>query len=67
MLIEALGFPPPILQHPIPLASGRRAFLDFYFAEFDHGGEFDGVGKYLDPSLRNERTAEEALIAEKDR
>lgn len=67
VLLAMLGFPTPELQHPIVLADGRTAYSDFFFADFDHTGEFDGVGKYLDPDLLEGRTPEEALIAEKDR
>ncbi|WP_344737013.1 hypothetical protein [Microbacterium awajiense] len=67
VLIEALGFPPPVLQKRFTLPSGRLADVDYYFEDFDHVAEFDGVGKYLDPALLAGRTPEEALIAEKDR
>lgn len=67
VLIDRLGFPAPVLQKRFELVSGRHADTDYYFEEFDHAAEFDGVGKYLDPELRNGRTPEEVLIAEKDR
>ncbi|MFD5215816.1 hypothetical protein [Microbacterium sp. NPDC058345] len=67
VLLKRLGFPEPLLQHPIPLTDGAFAFPDFYFPDRDHSGEFDGLGKYLDPALLEGRTPEEALIAEKDR
>jgi hypothetical protein len=67
VLIDRLGFPPPVLQRRFDLPSGRRADVDYYFEEFDHVAEFDGTGKYLDPELLKGRTPEEALIAEKDR
>lgn len=67
VIIHELGFPDPILQHPIRLLDGRWAYPDFYFAEFDHAAEFDGVGKYLDPELLRGRTSAQALVAEKDR
>lgn len=66
-LIHRLGFPAPVLQRRFALASGRIADTDYYFEDFDHAAEFDGVGKYLDPALLAGRTPEEALIAEKDR
>lgn len=65
--IHLLGFPEPVLQHPLTLPSGRRAFPDFFFPDHAHAGEFDGVGKYIDPELLAVRTPEQALIAEKDR
>jgi len=65
--IRRLGFPTPELQKRFVLASGRVALTDFWWPEWEHVGEFDGVGKYLDPALRGDRTPEEALIDEKDR
>lgn len=67
VVMHELGFPEPILQHPVRLLDGRWAYPDFYFADFDHAAEFDGVGKYLDPELLAGRTSGQALIAEKDR
>lgn len=67
VLLKQLGFPAPILQHRFVLLDGSSARTDFYFPEEDLAGEFDGVGKYLDPELLDGRTAQEALIAEKDR
>ncbi|GAB3631194.1 hypothetical protein GCM10027421_05470 [Microbacterium shaanxiense] len=67
VVIHELGFPTPILQHPIKLLDGRWVYPDFYFGDFDHAAEFDGVGKYLDPGLLKGRTPGQALIAEKDR
>ncbi len=67
VLIERLGFPTPQLQHRFVLPSGASAYTDFWFEEHDHGGEFDGVGKYIDPALLRGRTPEQALIEEKDR
>lgn len=67
VLVDRLGFPVPVLQRRFHLPRGRTADVDYYFEDFDHAAEFDGVGKYLDPALLNGRTPEEALIAEKDR
>ncbi|WP_417554163.1 hypothetical protein [Microbacterium sp.] len=67
VLIRALGFPAPELQHPFRLPSGKRVRTDFYFADFDHVGEFDGTGKYFDPEILDGRTPEQALLEEKDR
>lgn len=67
VLITQLGFPEPVLQREFRLPDGSRARTDFYFPDQDHVGEFDGVGKYIDPELLRGRTPEEALIAEKDR
>lgn len=65
--LHQLGFPAPTLQQRFDLPSGRVARTDFWFPEFEHAGEFDGVGKYFDPELLNGRTPEEALLEEKDR
>lgn len=67
VLIRRLGFPSPVLQKRFVLPSGRIADADYYFEDFDHAAEFDGVGKYLDPALLAGLTPEEALITEKDR
>ncbi len=66
-LLELLGFPRPELQHEFLLPSGRRARSDFFWPEFAHVGEFDGLDKYRDPELLRGRTAQQALIEEKDR
>ncbi|CAN5605598.1 hypothetical protein BH10ACT5_BH10ACT5_20740 [soil metagenome] len=67
VLIHVMGFPPPELQARFTLSNGRSAFTDFFWREHRHIGEFDGVGKYRDPELLRGRTAEEVLLAEKDR
>lgn len=67
VIIEQLGFPRPRLQREFLLPSGRRAFTDFSWDEWDHVGEYDGLGKYLDPVLRRGRTPEQVLADEKDR
>lgn len=65
--IDRLGFPAPVLQQEFVLPSGRRVRSDTYWPEWDHVGEFDGIGKYLDPAILQGRTPEQALIEEKDR
>jgi hypothetical protein len=67
VLIDRLGFPAPTLQQRFTLPDGRDAFADFWWPDHDHIGEFDGTGKYLDPAMRQGRTPEQVLIAEKDR
>ncbi len=62
-----MGFPEPELQARFLLADGRDAFTDFFWPDHLHIGEFDGAGKYRDPALLQDRTPEEALLAEKDR
>ena len=65
--MSGLGVPVPVLQHPIVLPDGTRYFLDFYFAAFDVGADFDGRIKYLDPAFRGGRTAEQVVYDEKIR
>lgn len=67
VLIRRLGFPEPVLQQRFDLEGGRAAFVDFWFSEHDHVGEFDGTGKYLDPRLRGDRSPADVLLEEKDR
>ena len=67
VLIDRLGFPAPILQRSFTLPGLGDVRTDFWFEDFEHVGEFDGTGKYLDPALLEGRTPEEALLAEKDR
>ena len=67
VLIHVMGFPAPELQARFALSNGRNAFTDFFWREHRHIGEFDGAAKYRDPELLRGRTAEEVLLAEKDR
>lgn len=67
VLIHRLGFPPPVLQQRFDLELGGVAFTDFFWREHSHIGEFDGVGKYIDPAWARGRTPEQVLIEEKDR
>lgn len=67
VLIAAMGFPEPELQARFVLSDGRDAFTDFFWRAQRHVGEFDGAGKYLDPALRQGRTPEQVVLAEKDR
>lgn len=67
VLIDALGFPEPQLQQRFDLPSGRVVYTDFGWPGFDHAAEFDGVGKYVDPSILRGRTPAQALLEEKDR
>lgn len=65
--LHLLGFPEPELQREFRDSQGFVAQTDFYWPEFDHVGESDGRSKYTDPALRNGRTAEEVMIAERNR
>ncbi|MDN3494993.1 hypothetical protein QL996_03555 [Planococcus sp. APC 4015] len=67
VLIFVMGFPPPELQARFILSDGSAAYTDFFWREYRHIGEYDGVGKYRDPGLLRGRSGHEALIAEKDR
>ncbi|WP_431802377.1 hypothetical protein [Microbacterium sp. bgisy203] len=67
VLLDQLGFPAPSLQQRFLLPGSRVVFSDFWWEEFAHVGEFDGVGKYFDPALLHGRTPEEAMLEEKDR
>lgn len=65
--IHLLGFPAPILQREFRDARGFVGKPDFYWPEFDQIGECDGRAKYTDPTLRNGRTADEVILAERHR
>lgn len=67
VVLERMGFPAPILQRSFSLPGGCHAETDFYFPEQDHIGEFDGLGKYLDPALNGGKDPKQILIEEKDR
>ncbi|MFE7845466.1 hypothetical protein ACFUTX_09790 [Microbacterium sp. NPDC057407] len=67
VLTAMMGFPEPELQARFQLSNGQLAFTDFWWPSTRHIGEFDGVGKYIDPNMLKGRTPEEVLIAEKDR
>ena len=67
VVLDQLGFPPPQLQRAFVLPGGRLVRGDFSWEEWDHLGEFDGTGKYLDPSMLRGRSPEQAVIREKDR
>lgn len=65
--IHLLGLPMPELQWEFRGDSGRRFFADCYWPDQEFVLEFDGRAKYLDPALRGGRTAEEVVVAEKER
>jgi hypothetical protein len=65
--VAELGVAAPELQHLIVLPGGTRYFLDFYFPEFDVGLDFDGRIKYLDPTFRGGRSADQVVYDEKVR
>lgn len=63
----SLGFAKPDLQVHVVGSAGDDYWLDFGFRRSRCFGEFDGKGKYLDESMRQHRSAEEAVLAEKRR
>lgn len=65
--LARLGFARPQLQVHVIGPSGEDYWLDFGFPRAQCFGEFDGTGKYFDEALRGERTAEEVVMAEKNR
>ena len=67
VLLDALGFPEPVLQHRFTDARGLIGFTDFAWP--DHGllAEFDGLQKYVDRDLRGTATVEEVVVREKRR
>ncbi|TFC04595.1 hypothetical protein [Cryobacterium mannosilyticum] len=62
--IALSGFPEPVLQHPF-IVDGAEVFVDFYFPDQHKVGETDGKVKYFDPVMRDGRTPEQVLWAEK--
>ena len=65
--LHLLGFPAPVLQHPFALRDGSVAEVDFFWPDFQHVGECDGRSKYTDPAFLRGRTAQQAVIEEKNR
>jgi hypothetical protein len=62
-----LGVPTPALQHRIVSTSGKVYYLDFYWPAQKIGADFDGRIKYLDPTYRGGRTADQVVYDEKVR
>lgn len=62
-----LGFAPPRLRVAVPSPSGGSYFIDFGLDDVGAWGEFDGVGKYLDPAIRGDSDMERTLLDEKMR
>ncbi|XKH53155.1 hypothetical protein LG284_14445 [Citricoccus nitrophenolicus] len=77
VVIDRLGFEPPVLQHQVRAVDGRLlGILDFWWKGLRLAGEFDGKRKYagsnsysgrdvdpviLDEKLRSERIQEEGI------
>jgi hypothetical protein len=71
MMID-LGFVPPDLQVELadPLNPGHVMRLDYLWERPDGskvGGELDGRGKYVDPSMTGGRSTADVLLAERQR
>jgi hypothetical protein len=62
-----VGFPAPILQHPVTLPGGRTVYGDFGWPEFRVLGEADGWGKYVNPRFGTRASLDERVRAEKQR
>lgn len=62
--ILELGFPPPLLQMPVP---GLPYETDFGWPGWRRRGEFDGLRKYREAEFRQGRTPAEVVIDEKRR
>ena len=60
-----LGFPAPELQVEFMHHTGITDRVDFFWRDFGHIGETDGLVKYTDPRLRGGRSAEQVVVAEK--
>ena len=66
-LSTSWGSPAPVLQHAFYDSDGFIGRTDFFWPEYGVIGEFDGDAKYLDDDLLGDRTAREAVLAEKKR
>jgi len=62
-----LGAPPAELQHAFPNEWGGAERVDLWFPASGTIVEFDGATKYTRAEMRNGRTAEEVVVAEKRR
>lgn len=65
--LRELGYRDVMLQTHVVGPEGEDYWLDFGFRRSRAFGEFDGVTKYLDPTMRSGRTLDETLLAEKHR
>ncbi len=65
--IAELGFAAPILQRMFQLPNGRSCITDFFWEGPGVVGEFDGLLKYRTSRALSGRSAEEVVIAEKER
>jgi hypothetical protein len=65
--LHDLGFGAPRLQVHFPGPHGEDWAIDFGLDDVGAWGEFDGKGKYSDPTFLRGRTPEQALLDEKQR
>lgn len=65
--LRDLGFRPPRLQVRVPGPNGHDYFVDFAFDDAKAFGEFDGVGKYVDRRILDDRDTARAFLDEKRR
>lgn len=61
------GLPAPLLQQEFRDGDGLIGYVDFWWPEHGHIGEFDGLKKYKEPSLLQGRDAGEVVAQEKVR
>lgn len=62
-----IGVPKPVLQQSFSDGHGWIGDTDFWWEAFNLVGEADGAAKYLDPKLRNGKTADQVVLDEKMR
>ncbi len=62
--VHELGFPPPVVQMPVP---GTAHQTDLGWPEFELRGELDGFQKYVDARFTDGRTPAQVVFAEKRR
>ncbi|WP_341933671.1 hypothetical protein MRBLWO14_002725 [Microbacterium sp. LWO14-1.2] len=67
LLLHRLGFRDIELQPHVTSSDGRDFWLDFGFPQARAFGEFDGLGKYVSPEMRGDRSIDDVVIAEKRR
>jgi hypothetical protein len=65
--MRSAGIAAPELQMAFRDAAGLVGYVDFAWPEANVVGEADGDAKYLDPALRNGRSAERVVLDEKIR
>jgi hypothetical protein len=65
--MRAIGCPQPHLQIPFSDSDGLIGVVDFFWPELGIVGEADGDVKYLDPSFRGGRSADQVVLDEKIR